>query len=201
MNAGAFSGPDPATPFYQPLQVSAEQLLGPEKSPNSPPPGVIVHPSLHDNTRHWRLTRLSSGEKGQCNPSPTGRPTPWLSTLSALSRMGRFMNIFVARWNSPGGLLCLMTLLCRKWKFRKKKLKAQPNWAKLGGRSGRPGFYDILNGNRAASNILRSDKIFGTRTYLLIFSILRVCDCNIVVWFPLSSPYVKEGLVVPTPIG
>jgi len=37
--------------------------LGPERSPNSPPPGLIVHPSLHDNTRHWRQTRLS-GTRG-----------------------------------------------------------------------------------------------------------------------------------------
>ena len=56
--------------------------------------------------------------------------------------------------------------------------RTEPSW---GGGAVEPGFYDILNGNRAASNILRSDKIFGTRTYLLIFSILRVCDCNIVV--------------------
>lgn len=130
--------------------------LGPEKSPNSPPPGLIVHPSLHDNTRHWRLTRLPRGEKGH-NPSPTGRPTLWLSTLSVLSRMGRFMNIFVARWNSPGGLLCLMTLLCRKWKFRKKNSKHNRTEPSLGGGAVDPGFYDILNGNRAASNILRSD--------------------------------------------
>ena len=126
---------------------------GPETSPNSPPPGLIVHPSLHDNTRHWRLTRLSGARLSLSHFIPTS----WLSTLSAPSRTGRFMNIFVARWNSPGGLLCLMTLLCRKCKFRKKNSKHNRTEPSLGGGAVDPGFYDILNGNRAASNILRSD--------------------------------------------
>jgi len=45
MNAGVFSSPDTGLAFLSASAGVSHNTLGLEKSANSPPPGVIVHPA------------------------------------------------------------------------------------------------------------------------------------------------------------